>query len=76
MTADTYVSFYYLAVAWALSFILLMAWAMHVYLISNFDTMWPLKVLRAMGNVSSTFAFIPLLGLLSSGFSCGKSNPL
>ena len=54
----------WVGMAWVSTLILLLAWGIYCFSKNSFPFLWPLKVLRVMGQLSSTLLFIPLLQML------------
>ena len=70
-SSSVYLAFFYLSLIYVAVFVSLFGWAITCFVRNNWPVLWPLKVLRAMGGLSATTLFIPLLYLLMSGFNCG-----
>lgn len=49
---------------WVSVLIALMAWGISCFAANDFPTLWPLKVLRMMSNLSSGVLFVPLLQII------------
>jgi hypothetical protein len=55
-------------------FLSLFAWATYSFFHNRFSVLWPLKLLRSIGTVSASVAFIPLFQVLMSSYQCGTAS--
>jgi hypothetical protein len=69
------VAVWYFSIVWVLVFLLLLAWSMYSFIHNDFVVLFPLRILRVMGQLSSGFFFIPLVASLMSIFSCSSTDP-
>jgi hypothetical protein len=53
-------------------YILLQAWALYNFSKGEIPVIWPLRLLRAVANVSASIAFIPLFNMLVRPLACGS----
>ena len=60
---------------WVGVFVCLFAYAAHGFFRNSFPVLWPLRLLRSMGTLSASVAYIPLTYLLLSVFTCGLGEP-
>ena len=67
-----YLIAYCVAVAYVLVLAALFVWVARCCATKIWAAAWPLKLLRIMGDLSSSVLFIPLVYLLLSGFSCSN----
>ena len=64
-----------LALVWTGVFAALFAYAAHCSYANSLPVLWPLRLLRSMGTLSASIAYIPLTYLLLSVFTCGVGEP-
>jgi len=72
LTSTFYVVLWFMAVAWVVTFLALMVWSMYSFVHNNFAVVFPLRILRVMGQLSAGILFMPLVTLLMGTFQCGS----
>jgi hypothetical protein len=65
---------YFGSVAWVAILLLLTANAMYAFIMNKFSFLLPFKVLRVMGQLSTSVLFIPLVTMLLSPFECSNEG--
>lgn len=69
-----YEAAWYSAFIWVILLLLLLLYGVIAFSRNSFPFLWPLRILRVLGQLSATVAFIPLLNLLLSSFQCGTKT--
>lgn len=70
VSAPTYHAIFFLACAWVALFLSLFAYAGLSFSTGDVRVLWPLRLLLAIGSLSATVGFVPLLEALLSVFQC------
>ena len=71
MAPSAYLALVVVAIAWVLALLALLGWNAHASVAAEASkTQWPVRALATFGPVSAGAAYIPLLFLLLSCFSC------
>lgn len=66
----SYLLLYYLSLTICLLFVLLYLFAAWSFMRNSILALWPLKLLRAIGQFSATTLYIPILSMLITVFNC------
>lgn len=70
-STSQFLGFFYLSIAYVVVLLLLFAWAAVCVVRNEWPVRWPLRALRALGDLSATTLFIPVFYLLLASFDCG-----
>lgn len=65
---------WYASFVWVILLGALLLYGVVAFSKNSFPFLWPLRILRILGQLSATVAFIPLLNLLLSSFQCGTKT--
>lgn len=65
---------FYASLVWVAALVSAFAYTMLGFLRGAFPVLWPLRVLRGMGALSTSVLYIPLLYVLLGGLSCGLNE--
>ena len=74
MGPTTFLTIYFIGFAWVLTFLGLFVYGGFTFSRGEVAYLWPLRLLRSIGNVSATVLYIPLCSLLLSSWSCGGAD--
>jgi hypothetical protein len=70
--ATVYGALYGVALAWALVLAVLLIYSIVCFMRSYYPFLWPFRLLRIMGTLSASIAFIPILQQILASFRCSN----
>jgi hypothetical protein len=70
LASSAHVILFFIAVAWVLVLVTLTFHAMYQFVTNKFTSLFSLRIVRTMGQLSAGILFIPLLSMLASTFEC------